>query len=159
MLITIKFAVLILLLLIPACSSKKVAPESIVSGEIFITTKGRDTIRLSAATVALFPLLDMEKHLDAKRGEDANKSKDWEFYLGGLPDPPYRTTTDSNGKFSLTVKPGQYAVLVLDSRKVIMHDESYQWLVRIDAMKNVNVTLDNNNLNGTLGSMLPMYSR
>jgi hypothetical protein len=70
---------LLLLVVLTACSSK--ASVSEVSGEIFIVTKGRATVKMSGTPVYFLPLREVESHIQLKTLENPAHKQDVYFYL------------------------------------------------------------------------------
>ena len=69
------------------------------------------------------------------------------FYLEDLSNPIANTRTDADGKFTLRVPKARYAVAAHAQRKVGTDQESYCWLVRIDASEQAaGVNLANANM-------------
>ena len=109
-------------------------------------------------------LSDQLKRTAETRSEDRKKAQEKldsfptaEFYFDGLPAGMDKTTTNSNGEFSLTVPSnGKFALAALASRQVVGERERYYWLVWVSlegrsgifsrAKQAKTVTLSNNNL-------------
>ena len=72
-------------------------------------------------------------------------------YLDPLPEQIDKTVTDSEGRFSLTLPPGEYALLAVEHRDIGGKKEFYQWLVKAQPK----TVLTNNNLAGRGDSLLP----
>ncbi len=78
----------------------------------------------------------------------SNKMKEAPFYMDGLPQPIQTAKTDADGKFSLKLKPGKYALVASAHRQVINGEENYYWLVwaSIDNKQSNRIMLSNDNL-------------
>jgi hypothetical protein len=57
------------------------------------------------------------------------------IWLENLPTPSYLTKTDADGKFSLKLKPGRYALAAEATRKIADKTEEYYWLIWLDVSK------------------------
>lgn len=78
------------------------------------------------------------------------------FYIMGLPnlvrgltDGAAATKTDADGRFSLKLKSGRYAVVAITSRTVGGEQEFLYWFIWVDAGKEKRVILSNDNLMAT----------
>jgi hypothetical protein len=62
--------------------------------------------------------------------------------------PPLKScTTDSDGKFTMTVPPGEdYYLSAKASRQVGAEIEEYGWVIRVDNDKSTQIFLSNDNL-------------
>lgn len=69
-----------------------------------------------------------------------------EYYLEALPTPIGISKTDVDGKFTLSLPPGKYAITAKSSRKVFAGSESYCWFVWVDTSHNQSLILSNDNL-------------
>lgn len=137
---------LILSLALFACAPK----TQELKGEVYIITAGRETVKLTGTNVHAVPLDVLQKHLQVKAQADPRNTEDASFYLSGLQESA-SSTVDLDGKFSITVPPGEYALVVMDSRKVFGNTEFYYWAVKASPQ----TTLSNSNLNGAGDSLLP----
>ena len=134
---------LLLLVLLASC-----APTSQkIEGEVYVVTEGRETVRLAGSQVSAYPLADFEKLLVEK----GTSNPDVYSYLTPLPPLVEKVTTDSEGKFSMTLPKGEYALLAVEHRDVGGRKEFYQWLVKAQPK----TVLTNNNLAGRGDSLLP----
>ncbi len=71
------------------------------------------------------------------------------FYISDLPTPMFKTKTDADGKFTLKLKPGKYALAASSSRVVGEgYPEEYYWLIWIivDLKQQNKIMLNNDNL-------------
>jgi hypothetical protein len=57
------------------------------------------------------------------------------IWLENLPTPSYLAKTDADGKFSLKLKPGRYALAAEATRKIADKTEEYYWLIWLDVSK------------------------
>lgn len=98
---------------------------------------------------------DVVRELDSKYaecttlfGNESGRMRDELFQQ--LPSPTALATTDSDGKFQLTLnEPGRFVLAASAQRKTGDRTERYHWLVRMHANgDNVKVMLSNNNLLG-----------
>lgn len=125
---------LIFLLFLSACSR-----PTELTGEVYIVTAGRETVRLSNSPVYLHKLESVTPFLDLLK-----TAKPFDVFKDARPLPVAQTVTDAEGRFKLTLPPGRYAIEVFESRKVPGRgDESYWWLVPVTSDR---VTLNNSNL-------------
>lgn len=141
--------------LIPAPSTTPAAPSPqpprTISGEIFIITKGRQTVKLSGARISVQRL---QETLDAiHRAEESDIGHTFRIYdyQRAFPGTEAATTADADGKFSITVPAGQYALVADEERAVFDKSEYYHWVVEAAD----HTTLSNSNLAGGPGSLLP----
>lgn len=68
-------------------------------------------------------------------------------YFEGLPTAVSIGKTDADGRFTLSLPHGKYAIAATSSRKVFEGSESYCWLVWVDtSFPNQSLTLSNDNL-------------
>ena len=136
-----RFLLLALMLVSCAPSSQK------IEGEVFIVTEGRQTVRLANSEVSAYRLADFQKLLAEKGTADPNVYS----YLEPLPEQIDSTVTDSEGRFSFTLPPGEYVLLAVEHRDIGGKKEFYQWLVKAQPK----TVLTNNNLAGRGDSLLP----
>lgn len=70
------------------------------------------------------------------------------YYFEGLPDPKAEAKTDSAGKYSLDLPPGDYAIAAHGTRAVGRSEEGYYWLLHchVAVGKALDFTLSNDNL-------------
>jgi hypothetical protein len=70
------------------------------------------------------------------------------FSRKGLSTTMLTTKTDADGKFTLSLKPGKYALVASSSRMAGGETEEYHWLIRITVKPNqqTKITLSNDNL-------------
>jgi hypothetical protein len=127
---------LLIVLLLVACSPH----TSEITGEVYVFTKGRETVKLSGSTVYVYEGVAAQNYLS-----NSTETDKWER-LKGLPKPVFQTDADSNGQFKIAVPQGTYYLVVVEDRATQTSVEFYQWLVPVDASKDVRVTLDNSNL-------------
>lgn len=177
------------------------APESSVfSGEMFIRTKGGDTVKLSGQEIRFYledtileaverskesaaadaPSFDAQIQKWTKIQEDENKLMDESIkltlsidrelesmineskaYLKGLkeaknawphasyvfthfPQAEYKTRTNSDAKFEITLPSGKWVAVAEASRQVGSDEEMYFWAVRLSPDRSS--LLDNSNL-------------
>lgn len=68
------------------------------------------------------------------------------YYFTSLPQSEWKSKTDADGKFTLTLPVGTYVVAAESTRKIVDSSESYYWLVVVDAnTKNQQIMLSNDN--------------
>lgn len=134
------------LLLLFCFASVACKHEAHVSGEIYIVTRGHDTIKLSATNIFFVPLKDVEEHLHNRNVVDVTDHEEVYFYLKDMPASKYAAYSDADGKFSVELPAGQYAAFALSQRRVFDTTEFYQWLVKVDANGETRLTLNNGNL-------------
>lgn len=90
--------------------------------------------------------------------EESNKKKEYydsiKFYLDGLPSPAYIAKTDSDGRFTIRIKPGKYGLIANSSREVFNNTEEYNWMIWVTVNKRQDnrVILSNDNLTTSLPS-------
>lgn len=121
--------------------------EATVTGEIYVVTAGRETIKLSGTRIYFVPLYDVEQHFYQKRiVDDVLYPKDARFYLNDMPLGNIFVSSDSDGKFLVKLPKGQYVAVAETSRELFQSAESYYWLVKIDTNIETPVTLNNANL-------------
>ena len=126
---------LTLVLLFASCASFE------TTGEVFVVTAGRETVKLSNSSVYLHRLENVQPLIDRlKAGEDA-----FEVFKSSRDLLPIASAvTDSDGRFKIKVpSTGRYVVEVSESRNVGSTSEHYWWLVPVSSDK---VTLNNSNL-------------
>ena len=71
----------------------------------------------------------------------------YDYYFGSLPNEITKTKTDADGKFSLSLPAGKYALAARASREVFRDTENYYWLIWVDASsQNQTIMLSNDNL-------------
>jgi hypothetical protein len=128
---------LLLCVLFVSCSAPRQAE---ITGDIYVVTRGRDTVKLSGSNVYLLDHFLTQNHI----AQNAHENK--YDILSGLPRSLYATTADAGGQFRIAVAPDKYFVLVIEQRAVFDTTEFYQWLVPVDATKDVKITLNNSNL-------------
>jgi hypothetical protein len=121
---------LLLLLLLSAC-----ARQTEITGEVYVVTEGRQTVKLSGSQVFIRHKSDLSV-LEKMTKENALE------VLRTLPAPVAVTTTDSEGRFKIAVPPGEYAIEVEETRAIGRDKEFYCWLVPA----NGHVVLNNSNL-------------
>lgn len=69
------------------------------------------------------------------------------YYFENLPTPIGISKTDADGKFTLSLPPGKYAIAATSSREVFKNTESYYWLVWVNiSSPNQSLMLSNDNL-------------
>lgn len=69
------------------------------------------------------------------------------YYFESLPTSIAISKTDADGKFSLSLPAGKYAIAATSSRNVVNHTELYYWLVLVDTSSpNQSLMLSNDNL-------------
>lgn len=116
-----------------------------IEGEVYVVTEGRETVKLAGSDVSVYRLEDVEKMVDDHKSDVYD-------HLMQLPRESFETvTTDSEGRFSFTLPPGEYAVFSLQTRQAGSRREAYHWLVKAQPK----TTLSNNNLAGRGDSLLP----
>lgn len=72
------------------------------------------------------------------------------YYFENLPAQVALSKTDADGKFTLSLPPGKYAVAAKSSRDVFGNTENYYWLVWVDTSSpNHSVMLTNDNFFAT----------
>jgi hypothetical protein len=71
-----------------------------------------------------------------------------EYYIRGLPIPMLTTKTDADGKFTINLKSGKYALIASASRTIGEDKEVYYWLIWVSVKPNQrnNIMLSNDNL-------------
>lgn len=138
------------LLLITALFLASCSPRTVeITGEVYITTKGRSTVKMSGTAIHV---LDYQAVKDVM---ERSYTSDLYEYLKQMPPPIAGTNTDADGKFAIKLKPGRYVLTSLDQRDVGGQTEFYQWLVLVDAPADTKITLNNSNLAGGPGSLIP----
>ncbi len=142
----VKFLFLACLLAIfSGCASTP--KEAELTGEIFIATRGGQNFKLGAVKVSAIPLVKTEDYIAGRKVADADKNKTSAWYFRDLPPSVAQTTTDSEGKFVLSVPTGEYAIAATASRDIVGETETYHWLVKVNVNKEKQtVTLSNVNL-------------
>ena len=207
------------------------ARESVISGQVFIVTKGRESIKLGLVEVSAIPENDMLKYIKEKKvnaiEEQAKLKHDFElvswqfeqakqdtikakenlklagtpgnetrsknaynnelsykdalniyqeskkyeqtkmseysklyteshsfnlanYYLSSIPPALTKAKTDADGKFSLTLPAGKFAITASSHRLAGGSEEEYYWLVWVDAtLKDQSIMLSNDNLDVT----------
>lgn len=69
------------------------------------------------------------------------------YFFESLPTPIDISKTDADGKFTLSLPPGKYAIAATSSREVFKNTESYYWLVWVNtSLRNQSLILSNDNL-------------
>jgi hypothetical protein len=142
-----RIALLLVTVLFVSCAPK----TRTISGEIFIVTNGRQAVKMAGTAIFVLPLDQTEDALHTQRIRDVANDMTVYEYLQALPKPIARTRADSEGKFSITVPAGEYALTAVEQRNVIEKDEFYQWVVKASD----HITLSNDNLAGSGDSLLP----
>ncbi len=173
-------------------TEKKVA----VSGEVFITTRGGDTIKISGEEVLFFtretvqnaydeslesaphdmPRYDetmtkyvkLVKEFDSLTREFAGRKRDemsaqaqscrdhireleyakseWphaSYIFTFFPDAEFRSMTDSDGRFSISLPPGDWIAVVESRRAIGSSEERYYWAVPTDSKNTLLLTNQN----------------
>ena len=116
-----------------------------IPGQVFITTRGAGSYKFSGVTVTAYPKIqyalasDRAKFL-ARSGDDDSYQEAWTKQLADI-SPIARTTTDADGKFTLTLPANESAVFLhcvatrLTSRYVADNltnfTEIYMWVVPV----------------------------
>jgi hypothetical protein len=135
--------------------------ESVLSGEIFIATKGRETIKFGGTRVRIYRDFDssnfsevqkrVETIMGTRLGDFSMDSKsefiaktqkireEWDHFIESLPEPEFSTYTNSEGKFSLKA-PGirNYILVVVSDKQMATSaspNEHYAWLVKSPDIK------------------------
>jgi hypothetical protein len=82
-----------------------------------------------------------------KKNSDEIKYYQGAFYYEGLPSPLFTAKTDADGKFTLKLKPGKYALAAAASREVPGDTEDYYWLIwiTVDPKQQNKIMLSNDN--------------
>lgn len=76
-----------------------------------------------------------------------NIAQNGDPYMIDMPTPISSTKTDADGKFTLRLPAGKYALGARSSRQVFENYENYNWLIFVDiSSTNKSLTLSNDNL-------------
>ena len=89
----------------------------------------------------------------ARMGEVLEKVKNYltpAYLTDGLPEGKFKAVTDADGKFSMKLPRGKYAVFATAQRRVFSTTEEYHWLIWVDVTNAATsqVTLSNSNMLG-----------
>jgi uncharacterized protein YcfL len=120
-----------------------------LKGEMFIVTKGSQNIKLGAIEVRAIPLKEYRTYISARLANDTQRDLSINYYLDELPKGIATTTTDSEGKFTLTLpEKDKYILAAHAQRQLFDTTERYYWVVPVDfdPSKQPTVQLSNNNL-------------
>jgi hypothetical protein len=128
---------LLLLVLVAACAPPS---NSVISGEIFVVTASRQSVKLAGSIIYVHPGIETAGYLSRSSESDTLK------VLADIPSPVSQTVADSEGRFRISVPRGSYYLVVIEKRAIVGTTEFYAWLVPVDAMKDVSINLDNSNL-------------
>ena len=150
--------------------------KHVVSGQVFISTKGGNNIKLGAVTVELYTRKDFEILKKWRFGEGnsrhnfyykrSNSQSDAHDYSGAivslrmamlaghaawlaLPESPYRSETDADGRFRIEHDIAEdFVVFAVGKREVVDSTEYYLWSVPSDKIgKSGELLLNNSNMN------------
>lgn len=69
-----------------------------------------------------------------------------DYYFDGLPNGISKTNTDADGRFSLSLPAGKFALAAHAKRELYQSTEEYFWLIWVSPEKNMSLMLSNNNL-------------
>jgi hypothetical protein len=140
--------------------------ECHVAGEVFIVTRGGQSIKLGLVQISAIAEEAARHHLQLKEDEiiktpaDMRLKKElsgersahlWspEFLLDGMPAPVHTAKTDSDGRFVLILPARRNYLLAATAQRYIGDDtEHYTWLVWAAAKgkKSLSLSLSNDNL-------------
>jgi hypothetical protein len=121
------------LLFAVSCSS-----EAVLTGDVFVVTQNRDTVKLSGSFVYLAPMspANLSKATEFENTGDLHTLKDLNILQV--------TNTDADGKFRFTAPRGQYFITVTESRGPVGNQEFFHWLVIAEIPGTV--SLNNSNM-------------
>lgn len=141
--------ILLLLLCLNACSGRS---DQNVEGDVFIRTKGGQTIPLSLVEVGFGDLFETANAMYAT-AERKPGARTYKEFFATLPRPSITTKTDAQGHFTVRLPASkQFAVIAHDSRVVGSQTEEYYWCVKYpstESRKSGKIVLANDNLAGT----------
>lgn len=162
--------VVLLLVLIGAgiadyCWYRSQQKEDILEGEVFIRTRGGESIPLSLVEVRFADYDETQKVLtDLFHRQPPPYS--YAEVFAALPPPQVATRTDSQGHFTVRLPHSKrFAVMAHDAREVGFRTEEYYWCVsypNIWGQRPAKLTLANDNLasqGDIYNSMLPSLQR
>jgi hypothetical protein len=106
-------------------------------GQIFIVTRGGESVKLGLVEVRAITAEALAAHADFDRElGGGTQSPARLFFTIGFPDSAATTKTDADGRFSLTVPRGLKVVLAAAAqRQVGGNREAFHWLVKPDAAR------------------------
>jgi hypothetical protein len=134
--------------------------EDLVQGEVFVRTRGGESIPLSLVEVRFADYDETNKILaDIFVSHRQPWPHSYSEVFKALPTPLLTTTTDAQGHFTIRLpRDKQFAVTAHDTREAGAHTEEYYWCVRYPSISGeppAKITLANDNLAGAGKSMLP----
>lgn len=132
-----------------------------INGEVFIKTKGGNTIPLSLVTVSFYDQKQTEIIMDLILEEMKNKGKPFEGFADSvfhkLPTPVLSVQSGSDGKFNVNLQNGKgYIVCARSTRQIGLESEKTYWMFRFappkqagGSFKDGTLTLANNTMVGS----------
>jgi hypothetical protein len=121
----------VLFLMFLTCIATSCGPsaDELVTGEVFIKTKGGDAVTLSLVEVG-FVDSDKAKEAIVDRRTAQPPPKNYRDLMTALPRPIVTTKTDSRGQFQARIpKNRRYVVTAIASRLLHGETEEYYWAV------------------------------
>ena len=161
-----------------------------LDGQVFIATQGGDNIKLGLVEIGVVPIeqfapwlkqktafVDSEserlqasmsthiKGLEDEKYYEEVKAKlhlfEADFYFEDFPKPMLKTSTDADGKFSVTLPRGRKFVLAARAkRNVGKEEEKYAWILyaSLDGQRQKSIVLSNDNVTSSFSFVGPIHT-
>lgn len=126
--------------------------DSMVEGEVFIRTRGGETIPLSLVRVDVRDFERTEEAIKRVRESTSGTPTESDFFRA-FPPPIASVTTDASGRFRVRIpRNGAFAITAHDKRIIGDETEHYYWCVGFGSVlspRSDRITLANQNIVGS----------